>query len=209
MPLIVPWASRISPQMKPRVVLLMVLGIILGPAYYAYCMYFSSRTGETFALSERAERWVTPDGAILRFRGGLGYRPVELALGPEMNLVALRLRFDLPDPARGNAPPELHYQATLLEGEHTVLERAIRVTLAPGRSRSTDIGPLEIPYAGNYLFVLEEVGRFSQTPDVSLSVLERVESANMVVVWTGLSLLIVAFALQLHALWAAHLRRTH
>ena len=192
--------------MKPRVVLLMVLGIILGPAYYAYCVYFSGRTGQTFALSERAERWVGPDGAILRFRGGLGYKPVPLTLAPEMNLVALRLRFDLPDSAPGNAPLELHYQATLFEREHTVLERAIRVTLATGRSRSADIGPLEIPYAGDYLFVLEEVGRFSQAPGVSLSIVERVESANMVVVWTGLSLLIVAFALQLHALWAGQRR---
>lgn len=193
--------------MKPRVVLLMVLGIVLGPVYYAYCVYFSGRTGETLPMSERAQRWVNPDGAILRFRGGLGYKPVPLGLTPEMNLVALRLRFEPADSARGEAPLELHYQATLFEREHTVLERPIRVKLAPGDSRSVDIGPLEIPYAGDYLFVLEEAGRIEAPPRISLSITERVESPNMIVVWTGLSLLIVAFALQLHALWLGRLRR--
>lgn len=208
MPLIVPCASRISPRMKPRVLLLMVLGIILGPVYYAYCVYFSGRAGETFALSERAQRWVSPDGAILRFRGGLGYKPVPLALAPEMNLVALRLRFELPDSKPGGETLELRHQATLFEREHTLLERTITLGIAPGGSRSAEIGPLEVPYAGEYLFVLEEIGRFEHAPRISLLVVQRVESPNMIVVWTGLSLLIVAFVLQLQALWTAQRPRS-
>jgi hypothetical protein len=187
----------------------MVLGIILGPAYHAYCVYFSGRIVETFTLSERSERWLSPDGAILRFRGGLGYKPVPVALDPEMNRVTLRLGFVLPDSGPDKAPPELQYQATLFEGEHTLLERTIRMKLAPGRSGSEDIGPLEIPYAGEYLFVLEEVGAVAVAPGLTLAIVAQVESPNMVVVWTGLSLLIVAFALQLHALWTGQLRRTY
>jgi hypothetical protein len=185
----------------------MVLGIILGPVYYAYCLYFSGRTGETYTLSDRGERWVSPDGTILRFKGGLGYKPVTLALAPEMNRVALRLRFELGDAARAQEPHELQYQATLFDGEHTVLERSIRLALAPGRSRSVDIGPLEVPYAAGYLFVLEEAGRLPATPGVSLSIVEKVEAPNMPVVWTGLALLIVAFIIQLHALWTMRARR--
>jgi len=190
--------------MKPRVVLLMVLGIILGPVYYGYCVYFSGRGGETIAMSDRAERWVAPDGAILRFTGGLGYKPVSLALAPEMNRVSLRLGFELP--AQSQAV-ELQYQATLFEREHALLQRPIRVALAPGRAQSADIGPLEIPYAGDYLFVLEEVGRFTAVPGVSLLVVGKVQAPNMPVVWTGLTLLVVALVIQLHALWTAQAGR--
>jgi hypothetical protein len=185
----------------------MVLGIILGPVYYGYCLHFSGRTGDTFTLSDRAERWVSPDGTILRFKGGLGYKPLTLALAPEMNRVALRLRFELPGSTQAQPAQELQYQATLLEGEHTVLERPIRFALAPGGAHAVDIGPLEIPYAAGYLFVLEEAGRLAATPGVSLSIVEKIEAPNMPVVWTGLVLLIVAFVIQLHALWSAHARR--
>lgn len=195
--------------MKPRVVLLMVLGIILGPVYYGYCLHFSGRMSETFTLSDRAERWVSPDGAILRFKGGLGYRPVTLLLAPEMNKVALRLRFELPGGSQAQPAHELQYQATLFDGEHSVLERSIRFALAPGRSHSLDIGPLEIPYPADYLFVLEEAGRLPATPGVFLSIVEKIEVPNMPVVWTGLALLIVAFVIQLHALWTAQARRPH
>jgi hypothetical protein len=185
----------------------MVLGIIFGPLYYGYCVYLSGRTGETLPMTERAERWVAPDGTIMRFRGGLGHKPVSLALAPDMNLITLRLRFELRDLASAKDPMELQYQATLFDGTHAVLDRSVRVTLKAGHARTTDIGPLTIPYAGDYLFVLEEVGRIPVTPGVSLSIVEKVDAPNMPVVWTGLVLLVVAFVIQLHALWTARSRR--
>ena len=80
--------------MKPPTLLLIVLGTIFGPVYFVYCEYLSGETAEMHTLTERADRWELPDGAILRFRGGLGYRPVALELTPELNLYRFRFIFD-------------------------------------------------------------------------------------------------------------------
>jgi len=183
------------------VVLLLVLGVLLGPVYYGYCLHFSGKAAQTHSLTERAERWVTPEGAILRFRGGLGYKPLPLALHPDMNQVTLRLRFTPGAAPQRDHTTKLQYQASLLERDHTVLERAVALELRPGKQEVFDIGPLEIPYPGQYLLLLEEVGTPSVVPGVTLEVIEKVEKPNMPVVWTGLAALIVAFIVQLHALW--------
>lgn len=193
--------------MKPPVVLLLVLGIILGPVYYGYCLHLSGTTAQTYSLVERAERWVTPDGAILRFRGGLGYKPQPIELAPQMNQVKLRLQFSLDAAAAADAVRG-HYQASLLEQDHPVFERAIDVEVRPGRTYSYEIGPVEIAYAARYLFLLEEVGAPAATPAVTLVLIEKVDKPNKPVVWTGLGLLVIAFMIQLHALWTAR-RRPH
>jgi hypothetical protein len=190
--------------MKPQIVLLLVLGIVLGPLYYAYCMYFSGRTVETHALTERAERWSLPDGAIVRFRGGAGYKPIALGLDPEMNW--LKLRFSFSRPAADAGKEELQYLLSLQDGDHTVLHRTLSLRLAAGEKRDLDVGPLEIPYAGRFVLLLEEVGMPAVIPDISLAIIANADKANSIVVWTGLSLLIVAFALQMHALWTAQRR---
>jgi hypothetical protein len=189
--------------MSPPAVLMVVVGIILGPVYYAYCVYFTGKPEQTHILSERADRWVTDDGAIVRFRGGMGYTPLALPLSPDMNLVLLRIELELPAGVQANRAVELNHQVTLLEGDHTILERALSAQLSPGKSHSFDIGPLEIPYPTRYLLLVEEIGKTPVTPHIALEVVAKVEQANQIVVWTGLSLLIVALILQLHALWKA------
>lgn len=187
--------------MKPPVVLLLVLGILLGPVYYGYCLHLSGKVAQTQPLTERAERWITPDGAIMRFRGGLGYKPIPLELQPDMNQVTLRLRFSLLDTQRTDDTTKLQYQASLYERDHTVLERPIALELRAGKPEDFEIGPFEVPYPASYLLVLEETGKPSRVPAISLSIIEKVEKPNMPVVWTGLVVLIVAFVLQLGVLW--------
>jgi hypothetical protein len=185
--------------------LLLVLGLVLGPAYYGYCVYLSGETAQSIPMTERDKRWVLPDGSILRFHNSLGYKPVPLDLKPEMNLVALRLVLEFPDgdgDAR-NAPP-VQYQATLQQPGNAALERTIRIDAGSGR-RTGDFGTVEIGFAGQYLFLLEEVGAPAATPRLALEVRQNIETPNRYVVWLGMTLLIVALVLQIH--WLVRARK--
>jgi hypothetical protein len=190
--------------MRPIIPLLLVLGLLLGPAYYGYCVYLSGETAQTLSMSERAKRWVLPDGSILRFHNSLGYKPVPLDLKPEMNLVALRVVFDFPDDGAARDGGPLQYQATLQQPGNAALERTIRVDSGSGR-RTGDFGTVEIHFPGQYLFLLEEVGAPAVTPRLTLEVRQAIESPNRYVVWFGMSLLIVALILQIH--WLVRARK--
>jgi hypothetical protein len=184
--------------MRPPIAILLSLGIVLGPLYYAYSVYWSGTVSETHAMTERGERWTAPDGAILRFRGGLGFRPQPLNLTPDMNDVVLRLRFSIPE--NQARPPDLRYQATLLEYDHTVLERAFAPKLGRAGRTSVDIGPIEVHYPAAYLFLVEEVGRVPVSPAISLEVLTQVHRPVMPLVWGGLGLLGLALLLAVYDL---------
>ena len=183
--------------MRPTVVLLLVLGVFLGPAYYAYCLLISGEKTRTIAMTERAPRWTTADGSILRFSNGLAYKPVTLLLTPEMNSVMFRLEFNFD----GNAatPPKgtLTYEASLAESDQTVLERPIQLEATASGTQTVDIGPLEIPYAADYMFLLVEVGDVATPEKVSLEVIEKMQTPVMSIVWTGMGLLIAALIFSL------------
>lgn len=182
--------------------MLLMLGIILGPLYYAYGVYASGNIAETFSMVDRAERWTAPDGTILRFRGGLGFRPQPLNLTPEMNEVKLRLRFAIPKEAVGNLG-DMRYQATLLEYDHTILERSFVLNFGRNGKANADVGPLEISYQGAYIFLLEEVGAAPISPEITLEVIQEVRRPLMPLVWGGLGLLVLALLLALYDLVSA------
>lgn len=174
--------------MKPATLLLIVLGAIFGPVYFAYCAYLSGETAETHSLTQRADRWELPDGAILRFRGGLGYRPVALELTPELNLYRFRFTFDV---ARSRASPKdagNEYQVSVLEGDLGIFERTFRA--AGNGAVSVALDPMEILYRGSYVLLLEEVGTPRlQVAGVKLEVRTRVEKMRAWLVWSGLVML--------------------
>jgi len=173
---------------KPPTLLLIVLGTIFGPVYFVYCEYLSGETAETHTLTERADRWELPDGAILRFRGGLGYRPVELGLTPELNLYRFRFTFDA---ARTETSPKdagNDYQVSVQQGDVGIFERSFRAT--GNGTVAVALDPMEILYRGSYVLLLEEVG----TPQlrvaaVKLEVRTKVETMRMWLVWSGLVML--------------------
>jgi hypothetical protein len=173
---------------KPATLLLIVLGAIFGPVYFAYCEYLSGETTETHTLTERADRWELPDGAILRFRGGLGYRPVALELTPELNLYRFRFTFDV---VPSEASPEdagNDYQVSVLQDDVGIFERSFR---AAGKGAiSIALDPMEILYRGNYVLLLEEVGTPQlQVAGVKLEMRTKVEKIRTWLVWSGLVML--------------------
>jgi len=179
---------------KPQVLLLIVLGLLIGPGYYAFCEHVSGRSGQSFALTERGNRWPLPDGSVLRLRGGQAYKPLPLELTPEQNNYQLRFTFNVTQPDSSGATNE--YQVSLMQGDSAVAERSIKVK---GRGNvSVALEPLQIYYPGSYLLVLEEVG----TPPlavsgVGLQVDTGVEKPKMWVAWSGLVLLVFGIGMVL------------
>ena len=183
--------------MRPAIALLLVLGIVLGPVYYAYCILFSGRIARTVEMTERASRWTTAEGSILRFSNGLAYKPIALLLTPDMNSVLFRLDFTFGPGLESQSTGVLKYQVSLSERDQTVLERPIQIEPESAGTQSVDVGPVQIPYASDYLFLLAEVGDVAIVPKVSLKVLEKVQTPVMSIIWTGMGLLIAALIFSL------------
>ena len=175
--------------MRPQALLLIGLGLLVGPGYYVFCEHLSGRPGQNYALTERGNRWPLPDGSILRLRGGLAYKPLPLELTPESNAYRLSFRFNVTPTDSAVADATNNYQVSLLQGDTGVAERSIQVK---GRGNVTvALAPLQIFYPGSYVLVLEEVG----TPPlpvsgVSLQIDTGVEKPEMWVAWSGLVLLV-------------------
>jgi len=179
---------------NPRALLMIVLGLLFGPGYYAFCEHWSGRPGENYALTERGNRWSLPDGSILRLRGGLAYKPLPLELTPERDDYRLRFSFNVTQPDASIATNE--YQMSLLQDDVTVVERTLPVK-GHGAVQVV-LDPLRINYPGSYLLVLEEVG----TPPlavsgVSLQIDTGVEQPKMWVAWSGLVLLVFGIGMVL------------
>jgi hypothetical protein len=168
--------------------LLIVLGLLFGPGYYAYARWFSGRLDQTYTLSERAERWVLPDGSIQRTRSGMAFKPLALSLNPEMNKVQLRFAFHAA-PAAGRPPGTNEYAVSLAFMRYPEAERTLRVALRPGEAARTALPPLEIAAPGEHLFLLQEVGQPAVAVDkVELEVWRNVEAPNALVFGLGMSL---------------------
>ncbi len=191
--------------MKPQALLLLVLGLLIGPGYFAFCEHVSGRPGPTYALTERGNRWTMPDGSILRLRGGMAYKPVPLELTPDSNGYRLRFTFNVTQDGASDATNE--YQVSLLQGDTGIAERSIKVR---GRGKVEEaLDPLQIFYPGGYVLVLEEVG----TPPlavsgVSLQIDTGVEKPKMWIAWSGLVLLVFGVGILLRdAIMQARRRR--
>ena len=181
--------------MKPQALLSLVLGLLIGPGYFAFCEHVSGRPGQTYALTERGDRWTMPDGSILRLRGGMAYKPVRLELTPESNAYRLRFSFNVTQADASEATND--YQVRLLQGDTGIAERNIKVK---GRGKvDVALDPLQIFYPGGYVLVLEEVGAPPlAVSGVSLQVDTGVEKPKMWVAWSGLALLVLGVGILLY-----------
>jgi len=178
--------------MNSRALLLLVLGLLLGPGYFAFCEHLSGKAGQTYALTERGDRWPLPDGSILRLRGGKAWKPVALELKPDDNGYRLRFTFNV----TGSADAANEYQLNLLQGDATIMQRSLHIK-GHGAVDATP-EPFQVFYPGSYLLVLEEVGTPAlDVAGVSLQVDTGVEKPRMWIAWSGLALLVVAVALLL------------
>ena len=180
--------------MKPQALLLLVLGVLIGPGYFAFCEHVSGRPGQNYALTERGNRWPMPDGSILRLHGGMAYKPLPLELTPEQNGYRLRFSFNVTQAESTDAKND--YQVSLLQGDTGVAQRNIQVK---GRGKvDVTLDPLQIFYPGGYTLVLEEVGPPPlAVSGVSLQIDTGVEKPKMWIAWSGLALLVLGVGILL------------
>ena len=178
--------------------------MLVGPGYYAFCAYLSGRPGKTYAMTERADRWMLPDGSILRVRGGMAYKPVPLELTLDENGYRLRFTFNVTQADVSKASNR--YEATLMQGDTSVMRRDLQVD---GRGRvAIALDPLKILYPGAYTLLLEEVGMPALTVDgVGLQVDTGVEQPKMWLAWSGLALLAAGVVLLLQEAIMQKLKR--
>jgi len=178
--------------------LMLMLGLLLGPTYYAFCEYLSGENGETFTLTERAARWTLPDGTILHVAHGQAFRPLTLKLDPEMNRIAFRLTFEAA-PGSLDAPKSTdEYQVTLMQSDQPIFERSLTVKLTPGGKTTAETSRLALYYPGAYEFLLQEAGT-PRVPvsQVTLQVRKKIETLFLPVMWGGFALLVAGLALTL------------
>jgi hypothetical protein len=185
-------------DLKRLGVLLIVIGLILGPGYYTYCEYLSGQEIGRYELRERAERWTLPDGTIQRFVGHAAFQPIVLELTPLHNNVSLRLTFHAgADSASGTN----HYQATLLDGDYPVVQRDLEVALKAGESRSFTVASFPVRMPNQHLFVLEELGvPKAAVQQVTVTAAQDVERLIPALAWTGLAALLGGAALVVFAI---------
>jgi hypothetical protein len=182
---------------RPALVLI-VLGLLLGPGYYVYCEYLSGEEVARHELRERADRWTLPDGSIQRFSGHLAYQPVILELTPERNDVRLRLTFH----AASDAPAgENRYLATLEDVDHPVRQQDLEIRVAPGAAQSVNIGAFPVRIPAEHVFILEEVGKPAATVShVILTAEQGVQRLIPALAGTGVALLLAGAVLLVYAM---------
>ena len=176
-------------------ILLILVGLMLGPGYYAWAAFFSGGKVVEHRLGEKGARWTLPSGDVMRFSNANAFKPVELELDPAMNTVGLALVFEVVgdvrvEPVRGNA-----YQALLLAEGTPLVEKQVAISRGanpgPDQLWSELVATVDVPSAGTYTFVLAE----TKPPElpltgISLQVRRNVVRARMEVVWSGVALLV-------------------
>ncbi len=188
--------------MSGPAILLIILGAVLGPGYYGYCEYLSGENLQSITVAERADRWTLPDGTIQRFRKGLAYRPVMLALEPGLNRLRLSLTFEFP--AEGQSPP-VEYLATLLDQDYPAIEQPL--WLHPTGRVDVTVRTFEVQAPGNYLFLVEEVGPPRPGASVTVHLRGRIEKPVRPLMWFGYALSLAGLGLLAYSLAARGLRR--
>lgn len=181
--------------MKRLSIVLVLLGLLLGPGYYAWSAFFSGGKVAAYKLGEKGTRWTLPSGDVMRFSMANAYEPVELALEPQMNTVGLVLVFEVVgdvrvEPVRGNA-----YRALLLADGAPMVQKQVSIRRGsnpgPDQRWSELAATFEVPHAGKYVFVLEETAP-PELPlaGVTLEVRRNVVRPMMQLVWAGVALLV-------------------
>lgn len=194
-------AARSKLALARPALMLIVLGTILGPLYYHFADQLNSKVAQRFTFTERGARWTLPDGAILHFSRGLGYKPVSLELDPNMNGLSAHLTFEFPPGAEPGAARRVEYPLSIMQGDQTILQRTIAVEPAPGAKVRAESGRFEIYMPGSYVLLLEEpAGTPLPGATVTLELWEHVQRPIMPIVWTGFGLLLAGAGVLVYSL---------
>ncbi len=176
-----------------RALLLVILGLVLGPFYCLYTTQYSGRQVGQVELTERADRWTLPDGSIQRFRPGVAYRPLVLDLDPAHNAVRLRLVFHGATGQEGSG--RHHYLASLLEMDFPLQQHELRIDVRGGQDASAVLPDIAVHAPGPHLFILQELSREgADVASVTLFVGQDAEQLRRPILVAGVAMLLVGLA---------------
>jgi hypothetical protein len=185
-------------ELQRIALILLVLGLLLGPAYYAFCERLSGEEIGRYDLGGPASRWTVPDGTIQRFSGHGAFQPLLLDLNPERNDFRVTATFHA---APGATAGTNRYLATLALADYPVFQREIDVALEPGTSRSIVVANFPVHRQGTHLLTIEEAGTAATAvPQVTVTVLQNVKPLVRPLAWSGFAMLLLGSILL--AWWA-------
>lgn len=180
------------PKMSPMAWItgLMVLGgLAAGPGYFVYCMAFSGKKVATYSMDKQQGR----------------YRPVTLALDPEMNLILLKVHARV-EGSSSNSPTSL--RVWLREDRTELLGTSVTFSIERDKDRADNASIVEyqakaldqfsVPSAGKYTFSVEEPRaghRSVQVSNLEVEVRRNAKAPNMKIVWWGVGILVAGFVL--------------
>jgi len=186
--------------MKRLAILLILLGLALGPAYFVYCQYFSGARVASFPVAERGSAWTLPGGLTLRFQTHAAFKPVTVVLDPGMTPVGFVVNAQFAADTTARTSRSNRYHATVYLDGAPVMEKAFALSHAGGRnpehvSHSMALGTLAVARAGQYTLVIEERGRQEiALSGIGVEVRRNVRSPVMATVWAGVALIVLGIA---------------
>ncbi|MGF1615031.1 MAG: hypothetical protein ACFCVA_14290 [Gammaproteobacteria bacterium] len=183
--------------MKSVAIVLIVCGLLLGPAYYVFYRYFSGDVVMVLpvAVQDRPTAGVQSHAPAIAPRA---FEPVVLRLDPEMNPVRLTLKL------RGHwntflvEPGHNRHRATLT-GEGGVIADSVFQISATGPEPGWQVyrevlATLEVPTSGDYTLVLKEVAQQNMVAsDFVVEVRRNVHSPDTRIVVAGALMLCLGF----------------
>lgn len=184
---------------------MLVAGLIAGPGYYLYCTQLSGKHVGKFPISGRANTWSLPGGVTLTFGGTGAFKPFSIDLDPRMNPVGFNWQGSVSGMVMRYREYN-EYKASLYLGKQPLMVETFSISRDEKETGTAwkwvSIGSLDIPQAGQYHFVLEEVTqpRLS-VGSVHIEVRRNVVIPSMQVVIAGGALAVAGFVLIFIMLW--------
>lgn len=184
-------------------VLSIVIGLFAGPGYYFYYTLFSGQQVGKYQVTERASTWSLPGGITMRFGVTGGYKPFGVNLDPQMNPVRLIWHALVDDHVIGaDKVRQNRYMVSMYLDQQLLLKESMQIVRNKEVGKKSGgikdewktIGTLDVPRAGQYHFVIEEMAKPElRVSDISIEVRRNIEFPDMRIVWPGTALLATAF----------------
>jgi hypothetical protein len=173
---------------RPAALVLLALGLALGPGYFLYAKYLTGAGVGTYPL----------DGAP-----GGGFAPVAMTLEPGMSPVRLVLRLSAEHGTGYPPAPRNGYRAVVTGSTGTVATSTFELVSSTFESSFQELGHVvatfEVPAAGEYRVGIEAAGEPQmRVTAAAVEVRRNVREPDLRVVWTGAALIgLAVFALLL------------
>lgn len=174
---------------------LILMGIVLGPGYFALTTFFSGSQVLVQRLGDKGARFALRSGDVLHFSNANAFQPVEVDLAPALNTVGLALAFEIVGDVRVEPVRSSVYRAMLLANGTPLLQKEVTLSRGteqgPDQQRWEQVATVDVPAAGRYVFVLQEMKSELPVSAVTLQVRRNVARPRMEFVWSGVMLMVV------------------